>query len=919
MHSPFKFLGKLLNPTGRRRPSRNRSVLGEGLEARHLLTTNLLISEVHFDPLFGDSQEDLYFEVRGPASATIDSSAYLVVVDSDHDKLGEINSVFHLGGLQLGSNGHLVVLQGNANYAVDPGAAVLQGTDEFSGTPGNRYQSETTVSDRFEHVFGSNSILLVTAATTPLANDDVDTNDDGVLDVSWNILDGVSVLGTFLGGDANDKPYGNVTFRGGGNTAVSPPGTTVLDVDDYGYVARIGDSTGWAEEDWMAARTRELTTDGFDFEVDAYGGNELYREFVGYDLDHVGALNFFSSIEGDKFHDHNGNGLRDISESGINGATVYLDLNNNGQLDSQQIVVEPDAFAVDAVLSNAVPGVTLTIEDSSGDLSAFDVEAENSTSQATTGTLVFSQGTQKLRMDFLRPVESVSIDFSSQTASTRAGILETYDATGTLLATYNTGSISNTFDTMTITRPTADIAFALAYPDDTVSPFGDLDHLRFTRPEPSTVTDELGSFRFASVDVHLAGSTNVAVRTVDQADQRQTAPLSGNHSLVINQASHFNGIGFGVESSRPFDIIGRTDGGEWWIAGSNGNGFVTEYFGQWNGSVTWEDTLTGDVDGDGNADVIGRVGQEWWVSKSNGTGFESPMFWGYWPATAAWTDVQIVDVNGDQLADILGRNDSGEWWVAVSNGSNFTSSQWSHWSTNVTWDSRLVGDFNGDGMTDLAGRTNGYWFVDLSNGTDFDFQYWGRWSTGPVWQDVRVGDFNGDGMDDIAGRANGAWWLSLSNETYFTIDYWGQWSTSLPWDDVLVADFDGDGMDDIAGRRNGRWWVARSQGSFFGIEHWGAWSTLPTWLDVQIGDIDGDGKDDIVGRAGGDWWTAHSTGGFFTVELWGQWAALNWNDVKIARFGDFAGQTGGQTLSTVPDAEDEPPQKRRSSRVSRFT
>ncbi|NCW77652.1 MAG: hypothetical protein EBV64_06750, partial [Oxalobacteraceae bacterium] len=43
------------------------------------------------------------------------------------------------------------------------------------------------------------------------------------------------------------------------------------------------------------------------------------------------------SISGVKFNDLNGNGIRDAGESGIDGVIIYLDLNNNGQLDGNDV------------------------------------------------------------------------------------------------------------------------------------------------------------------------------------------------------------------------------------------------------------------------------------------------------------------------------------------------------------------------------------------------------------------------------------------------------------------------------------------------------------------------------------------------------------------------------------------------------
>ncbi len=41
----------------------------------------------------------------------------------------------------------------------------------------------------------------------------------------------------------------------------------------------------------------------------------------------------FSEIRGTKWNDLNGNGVRDQNEPGLKGVTIFLDLNENGQLD----------------------------------------------------------------------------------------------------------------------------------------------------------------------------------------------------------------------------------------------------------------------------------------------------------------------------------------------------------------------------------------------------------------------------------------------------------------------------------------------------------------------------------------------------------------------------------------------------------
>lgn len=869
----------------------------ESLESRDLLAADLVISEVHFDPTFGDSDQDQYLEVRGTPGATIDAGTYFVVVEGDagsSDNPGIINSVIDLGGLTLGSNGYLVVMQGGASYQVDPNSASIQGNTGFAGLPGDRFADNAGLSDRFDFLFDSNSFLLVESSVAPQPDFDIDQNDDGQIDsIGWTKLDSVSLIGTHVGGTENDIAYGDIVFRADGNTS-QHPGRTVVDVHTVTYVARVS-AAGHESDDWMAAETREATDDQFDFYAFARSGNEAYRKFIGRELDHVGSANFFSTLEGTQFHDENGNGVQNAGEFGDSQATVYLDYNSDGELGSFETVAEPDNFNEGTALTNVFRGVTLTTADDNNQILTFPIEAE-SAGEASTGSLAFSQGSRRLMMDFTHPVSSVSIDFSADFAS-RRGIMEAYDVDGNLVDAYLTQEITNAAETMTVFSNEGVIAYAVAYPDDNVSPFGTLDNLRFTQPELSTTTDANGQFEIGLVAGNPGASMDV--RTLADIHEAVTSPVSGKHSVAVDSPEHFTSLDFGVDSRQPHDIVGRTTTGAWWAALSDGTSFTNDYQTNWSTAVQWSDVLEGQFRG-GHSEVVGRNGDELWVSENDGTTV-IPKFWGDLPFSTDWVDVMVGDLNGDNRSDWVGRHD-GEWWVGESQSNDsFLVKKWSTWSTSVTWEDVQLGDFNGDGKDDIAGRANGQWWVAVSTGSPFDSifqnQNWAQWSNQVQWQDVMTGDFNGDGLDDIAGRANGDWWISRSNGSAFVTEYWGRWSPSAQWSDVLVADFNGDGMDDIAGRTNGGWWISQSVDNFFLTSPWGNWSTSVAWVDVVAADFTGDGRDDIAGRANGDWWVGVSNGQQFTSQKWARWSTgVDWVDVQVGHFGD-GGSVSGSSVS----------------------
>lgn len=159
-----------------------------------------------------------------------------------------------------------------------------------------------------------------------------------------------------------------------------------------------------------------------------------------------------------------------------------------------EFVIEPDDFADHQVLNHVSPHVTLSTGAFDDNRPTFDVVAFIDEDDTSTGSKVFAHGGgipfwndgRTFRMDFHSLVTSVSIDYiaSGFFDNLYTGRLEAYSPSGTLLDSYTTAPLAEgRFETMTVSAPA--IAYALAYPPD--DPFGDLDHLRFTVPEPSAL------------------------------------------------------------------------------------------------------------------------------------------------------------------------------------------------------------------------------------------------------------------------------------------------------------------------------------------------------------------------------------------------------------------------------------------------
>ena len=134
-----------------------------------------------------------------------------------------------------------------------------------------------------------------------------------------------------------------------------------------------------------------------------------------------------------------------------------------GHIDPAAATVEPDDYIAGATLTNAVPGITLTIQ---GDSNA--VTAQQSP-YSSTGTQTFGDGSNwywsssaSLRADFATPVSSVSIDLVSYDNEYNQGFLKAYDASGNLLQDVEATAPYSGFYTMTVSSSNNNIAYVLA-------------------------------------------------------------------------------------------------------------------------------------------------------------------------------------------------------------------------------------------------------------------------------------------------------------------------------------------------------------------------------------------------------------------------------------------------------------------------
>ena len=691
----------------------------------------LLISDVGYSDFGANAATEQFFELRGDPGATISGRTYLVAVDgSAAPSTGVINAVFDLGGVQLGSSGYLAVVQAGSPYTIDARSAVLRGTTTgfggLGGTTPDRFSDTSGTTNQFETIFDSNTFMLITANSPPAAGADVDVNDDGLLDSTastWTVLDSVGVLGAVFVNNATETSYGRITFSLGG-TGRALYSTVVVNASQSGHVARVSESTGYAAADWVAGLPENGTPGQYRYQtLFATRPSDPNRYTAGLRVDQLGGANFASAVYGRVFTDANGNGAFDAGETPAAGQRVWADQNTNGLLDSYDtsFSIQASGLASTTELTNAVPGATLTLINTGTNQLFRTIQVSdtvfNTSQRIGSNNVGFFASFHQLRVDFLRPSSSVSIDYFDDVPGTGpggTGRLEAYAADGTLLGFVLVPvQRGTTGGTLSIDRPTADIAYFIAYTDPSTTANGYFDNLRFTTPEASATTAADGTYK---IDRLLNGDHTI--RTIGGAQLPATIT-----NLVPVRNVDFGtggGIGGGGLGGR-----GRT------LAVGGGPGAVSVY-GAVNGvlsqasiinfPVLFPDapfdgtyrTATGDVNGDGIEDVVVV------------TGPGSPVRWGaidgrtgntlLVPLTTAFAGsdtftgggfVSVGDLDADGRAEVVLTPDQGGGarvtiFSVFNVGARVRGNYLGISDPNFRGGARTaVGDVNGDGRADL--------------------------------------------------------------------------------------------------------------------------------------------------------------------------------------------------------------------------
>ena len=233
------------------------------------------------------------------------------------------------------------------------------------------------------------------------------------------------------------------------------------------------------------------------------------------------------------------------------------------------------------------------------------------------------------------------------------------------------------------------------------------------------------------------------------------------------------------------------------------------------GDEAWRVVGTGDLNGDGRDDLLFRhVDGAWHYYAMDGRrSIEAESGTPALPESLDWTFAGIGDLNGDGNDDVLLRHMSGRWLYYAAHGRHRIAAGRGF---ALPRDLRLsfagIGDLNGDGTDDVLLRhEDGRWFYHAIRRGRLIAALSG-------WADLRadagfrfggIGDLNGDGNDDVLLRGSGGQWHYYAMDGREVLEEESgraEITTGETWRLAGIGDLDGDGTDDVLMRNAAGGW-----------------------------------------------------------------------------------------------------------------
>ena len=426
-----------------------------------------------------------------------------------------------------------------------------------------------------------------------------------------------------------------------------------------------------------------------------------------------------------------------------------------------------------------------------------------------------------------------------------------------------------------------------------------------------------GAYAVHSADLDGDGDLDVlgAARSADQITWWENKTIHASTFFTIDFEHTVSGDFSGaysvhsadVDDDGDMDILGAAylSGPVWWENETGDGSIWTEHTvdGSFYGASS---VYSADIDGDGDLDVLGAARFDdaiaWWEnSLGDGSVWIEHTVDGDFDGASA---VYSADVDGDGDADVLGaafRDNDIAWWEnTAGDGSDWVEHRVDEWFLGAS--SVYSADVDGDGDLDILGAAYDSGVMWWENETG-DGSVWIRRGLDRSFHaatSIYSADMDGDGDRDILGAAEYGginWWENTAGDGSVWIER--NVAQGLRGArSVKAADVDGDGDLDVLGA------IASSSGHVRWWENTGGDGSVWTEravaegsdgaISVDSADMDGDGDLDVLGAGwntkGVTWWenrledgsdwTEHTLGGLF-------WGARSVHSADVDGDGDM--------------------------------
>lgn len=321
---------------------------------------------------------------------------------------------------------------------------------------------------------------------------------------------------------------------------------------------------------------------------------------------------------------------------------------------------------------------------------------------------------------------------------------------------------------------------------------------------------------------------------------------------------------------------------------------------------------SGDLDGDGDVDIVGAASRLNRLTIWLNDGGASPAF------TAVVLDASFLDVSGVFVSDLDRDGDldvvacSGQLTGQVRGYLN-DDGVFGSWTVQIideqwgeAWEIG-VDDVDADGWPDVIGPSASYDAVVWWHNDGQDPIGWTRQQIGTLdgAHTARAGDLNGDGRPDVVStgtRADGVkWWRNEGGDPVV----WTEFLLDADFDggrSVRIADIDGDGDQDVAaaGFNNRMQWWSNEGGDPV------VWSTqivdesVSQLHHLQVVDLNGDGLLDLAAASFASntlvWW--ENGGGSLPITWTQHRSGLSMNRPLAVHAGDVDGDGALELLGS---------------------